>query len=89
MQWAGHLIGALLFLILAFVPTGLYTTIWWFIPKIFWTIFWTVIGGVVWLVVQTIWALCVGMWWDDLHKDIVGDLPAIEAAGDGDLDISY
>lgn len=87
LQWAGHLTGALLFTGVAFVPTGIYTAVWWFIPKTFWPILLAVLGGIVWLVVQVTWALYVGMEWDDLHQDAMPTAASVD--NDGDLDISF
>lgn len=88
MQWAGHLIGALFFIVVALIPTGLYAAVWWFIPKTFWPILGTALGGVVWLVVQVVWALKVGLWWDKRGAYIV-HLPSLAEHSDGDLDISF
>lgn len=89
MQWTGHLIGVILSIIVAFIPTGIYGTLWWFIPKTFWPIFVSAIGGVVWLVVQVIWALFVGLWWDksstshEEYKNDSEDWNAHSLGGDG------
>src|SRR3989344_2877230 len=61
LQWAGHLTGALFFILVALVPTGIYAIVWWLIPKTFWPILWTVLGGIVWLVVQVVWAFNMAM----------------------------
>ena len=87
LQWAGHLTGALLCIVVALVPTGIYATVWWLIPKTFWPILWTVLGGIVWLAVQVRWAFHMATVWDDLHPDTI--LTTEPADGDGDLDISF
>lgn len=86
LQRAGHLTGALFFIGVALVPTGIYAAVWWLIAKTFWPIFWAVLGGIVWLVAQVIWALHLATVWDDLHQDMM--LTTAPADGDGDLDIS-
>jgi len=67
----------------------IYGYVWWLIPKTFWPILWTSLGGITWLAAQIIWALCVAMWWDDLHEDIVVCPPLAIEKGDEDLDISF
>ena len=89
LQWAGHMIGATLFLIAAIVPTGIYGYVWWHLPKTFWPIFWTAIAVIIWLPIQVVWALRIATWWDDLHEDILVCPPLVVEEGDGDLDISF
>lgn len=64
LQWAGWLIGGPFSVVVALLPSIGYAAAWWYIPKTFLPILLLyLLGGVVWVVVQTVTAGVVIMWW--------------------------